>query len=71
MPDPNVRVQAVIDGQGVALNDELVEHEITTGQLFRLSDEELANYGYYLALPRVEAPNSNVEIFASWLRTAV
>ncbi len=71
VPDPNVRVQAVIDGQGVALNDELVEHEISTGQLFRLSDEELANYGYYLALPRVEAPNSNVEIFASWLRTAV
>jgi len=71
VPDPNVRVQAVIDGQGVALNDELVGHEITTGQLFRLSDDELANYGYYLALPRVEVPNSSVEIFADWLRAAV
>ncbi len=71
VPDPNVRVQAVIDGQGVALNDELVEQEITTGQLFRLSDEELVNYGYYLALPRAEVPNSSVDIFASWLRTAV
>ncbi len=71
VPDPNVRVQAVIDGQGVALNDELVEHEIATGQLFRLSDDELANYGYYLALPSAGVANSSVETFADWLRTAV
>lgn len=71
VPDPNVRVQAVIDGQGVALNDELVDHEIATGQLFRLSDDELANYGYYLALPSMGVADANVEVFADWLRSAV
>ncbi|WP_419904757.1 LysR substrate-binding domain-containing protein [Kiloniella sp.] len=68
IPDPNVRVQAVIDGQGVALNDELVTHEIETGTLVRLSDIELADYGYYLAYPGKGRSNPDVEAFVSWLR---
>lgn len=70
VPDPNVRVQAVIDGQGVALNDWLVDQEIEAGNLFRLGTDELSNYGYYLALPPEAASNPDVEIFASWLRQA-
>ncbi|NNF80595.1 MAG: LysR family transcriptional regulator, partial [Rhizobiales bacterium] len=70
VPDPNVRVQAVIDGQGVALNDELVDQEIEAGSLFRLGTPELSNYGYYLALPPEAAVNRDVETFASWLRQA-
>lgn len=70
VPDPNVRVQAVIDGQGIALNDELVDQEIEAGSLFRLGSAELANYGYYLALPPEAAANRDVETFASWLRQA-
>ncbi len=68
IPDPNVRVQAVIDGQGVALNDELVSQEIATGTLVRLSDVELADYGYFLAYPGQGRSNPDVEAFAGWLR---
>ncbi|MEP4037085.1 LysR family transcriptional regulator, partial [Pseudophaeobacter sp.] len=37
VPDPNVRVQAVINGQGVALMDDLVGDELAAGKLLRLS----------------------------------
>ena len=35
IPDPNVRVQAVIDGQGLALNDFLINNEIKEKNLFK------------------------------------
>ncbi len=70
VPDPNVRVQAVIDGQGVALNDSLVEQEIETGTLYRLAPYELSNYGYHLALPAGASLSRDVETFAHWLRQA-
>ena len=68
IPDPNVRVQAVIDGQGIALNDALVEAEIRAGKLHRLSDAELSDYGYYLAYPAGAMQNPDVEAFADWLK---
>ncbi len=71
VPDPNVRVQAVIDGQGIALNDELVAQEIDAGRLFRLGEHELSDYGYFLALPESSAENRDVETFARWVRQAV
>lgn len=49
IPDPNVRVQAVIDGQGIALNDALIRPEIEAGLLFQVSEARLENYGYHLA----------------------
>jgi DNA-binding transcriptional LysR family regulator len=67
IPDPNVRVQAVIDGQGVALNDALVTREIDDGKLFRLSDVELAAYGYFLAIPRKSSRTPSVDAFVAWL----
>ena len=70
VPDPNVRVQAVIDGQGVALNDALVEQEIEAGTLYRLAPHELSNYGYHLALPAGAPSNQDVETLAQWLRQA-
>ena len=65
IPDPNVRVQAVIDGQGIALNDELTAREIEQGQLIQLSEIQLTSYGYFLALP----PNrsKSVACFVDWL----
>jgi DNA-binding transcriptional LysR family regulator len=48
VPDPNVRVQAVIDGQGVALYDRLVADEVTAGRMFQISAVELSDYGYRL-----------------------
>ena len=71
IPDPNVRVQAVIDGQGVALNDALVEIEIQAGRLHRLSDAELSDFGYYLAYPSDAVANPDVGAFADWLKQVV
>ena len=58
IPDPNVRVQAVIDGQGIALNDDLVARELADGDLFRLSAVELSDYGYFLARPSAASENA-------------
>ena len=71
IPDPNVRVQAVIDGQGIALNDELVDAEIQAGKLHRLSPVELSDYGYYLAYPESAMRNPDTEAFANWLRQVI
>ena len=68
IPDPNVRVQAVIDGQGIALNDDLIEPEIQAGKLYRLSSIELKDYGYYLAYPAAIVTNPDAEVFADWLK---
>ena len=51
IPDPNVRLQAVIDGQGVGLYDALIDAEIEAGKLYRYRPVELADYGYYLVYP--------------------
>ncbi|WP_350333437.1 LysR substrate-binding domain-containing protein [Coralliovum pocilloporae] len=70
IPDPNVRVQAVIDGQGVALNDALVARELEDGTLTRLSDIQAPGYGYFLAYPGgglTEAATA----FADWLRQVI
>lgn len=68
IPDPNVRVQAVIDGQGIALNDELVAREVASGQLVRLSETELTSYGYFLAIPRSASRTDSVDAFITWLQ---
>ncbi len=70
VPDPNVRVQAVIDGQGVAINDALVDAEIRTGTLHRLSAHELADYGYFLAVPPSAASTPDARAFSAWLKAA-
>lgn len=70
IPDPNVRVQAVIDGQGVALNDSLVNAEIEAGRMFRLSDHELSDYGYHLAYSVDAMSNPDVVAFADWLNAS-
>ncbi len=67
IPDPNVRVQAVIDGQGVALNDALVSTELQTGQLVRISEIELDAYGYFLAYPDNAFENPGLEAFHDWI----
>ena len=59
-----------VDGQGVALNDMLVDSEIRAGTLHRLSDAELSDFGYYLAYPSDAMSNPDVGAFADWLRQA-
>jgi len=69
IPDPNVRTQAVIDGQGLALNDGLVAPELTAGRLFRISTVELSNYGYYLAYPKGALGTPGLKAFHDWIMT--
>jgi DNA-binding transcriptional LysR family regulator len=61
-------VQAVIDGQGIALNDELVAAEVASGQLVRLSKVELTSHGYFLAIPRTTSRTVSVDAFITWLQ---
>lgn len=68
--DPNLRVQSVIDGQGVALNDALVQLELGAGTLVRLSDHSLEQYGYFLAHKSGVSGNKDVMAFADWLIAA-
>ena len=65
--DPNVRVQAVVDGQGAAINDELIANELESGRLFRVSDIELSEYGYFLAYPVNALENPALRLFRDWL----
>ncbi len=67
IPDPNVRVQAVIDGQGLALNDALVDPELQSGRLDRLSQVQLDSYGYFLAYRPGTRSNPDIDAFAQWL----
>ncbi|NIA71702.1 LysR family transcriptional regulator [Pelagibius litoralis] len=67
IPDPNVLVQAVIDGQGIALNDALVSDEITAGKLARLSPIELADYGYFIAYAPGALADPCVAALVGWL----
>lgn len=67
IPDPNVRVQAVIDGQGIAINDALVARELDAGELFRISNVELSEYGYHIALPAGAFDNNEAMQMRDWL----
>ena len=68
IPDPNVRVQAVIDGQGVALMDDLVASELDAAKLFRLSGVVLADYGYFIFRSDGVAESEQIRVFAEWLQ---
>jgi DNA-binding transcriptional LysR family regulator len=67
IPDPNVRVQAVIDGQGVALYDFLVDDEVAAGRLYQYRPVCLDAYGYYLVYPRGLDPTSAIKTFRDWI----
>ena len=67
IPDPNVRVQAVIDGQGVALYDDLAVTELAAGQLHQISSVTLSDYGYFLAYPKGALSNPSLKAFRDWI----
>ena len=68
IPDSNDRVQAVIDGQGIALWDALIQNELESGELFYLSDISLNDAGYYLLYPAPASErNDAVQVFADWI----
>ena len=67
IPDSNSRVQAVVDGQGIALWDDLVAPEIDDGTLVRLSDVGVKDAGYRILLTERHMSQS-AEAFLDWLR---
>lgn len=69
IPDPNVRVQAVIDGQGIALMDDLIAAELKDGSVVRLTETELSDYGYFLVEPLGTQRSKAADRFCNWLRS--
>ena len=67
IPDPNVRVQAVIDGQGVGLYDALIDDEIAAGRLYRYASVSLDAYGYYLVYPEEAGSEPPLREFRDWI----
>jgi len=67
IPDPNVRVQAVINGQGIALMDDLVSDELNAGKLHRLSQVNLSDYGYFIICPERAVISEATTLFIEWL----
>lgn len=67
IPDPNVRVQAVIDGQGISLNDHLINAEIQNKTIFKISEISLDNYGYFLVYPPEALENPALDDFRRWI----
>ena len=65
--DSNSRVQAVIDGQGIALWDQLVTPEVNSGHLQYLSDVWLDEYGYYVHAKESGIASEGVRLFLNWL----
>ncbi len=68
--DPNVRVQAAIDGHGVVLANPLLQPEIDAGQLLEPFDIRLQDYGYYLVYRRDTARREPFRLFRQWLLDA-
>ncbi|HAV08727.1 MAG TPA: LysR family transcriptional regulator [Rhodobacteraceae bacterium] len=70
IPDSNSRVQAVVDGQGIALWDDLVAPEVEAGTLVPLTDTQLEGAGYHVVFPgRVLSPGACSML--SWLKEQV
>ena len=69
IPDPNARVQAVLDGQGIAINDRLVQPEVDARTLCRISEFEMQNYGYHLAIPADALNNPDTAALVAWLKS--
>ena len=67
IPDPNVRVQAVIDGQGIALFDRLVSDEVAAGRLYQYGRVSLSAYGYYLVYSPEPEQGSAIKTFRDWI----
>ena len=63
--DPNVRMEAAIEGQGFALGDALVINDIENGKLAAPFDVYLEGYGYYLVKAR--SPSKLVTDFDEWI----
>jgi LysR family transcriptional regulator, glycine cleavage system transcriptional activator len=65
--DPNVYIQAAIDGQGIALADGLVADDLALGRLVEPFAPRLEGYGYFLVHPRDASLRPAAKAFRDWL----
>lgn len=66
--DTNVRVQSILNGQGVMLGcPTLLKRELEEGKLVQLFDICLDTYSYYLVYPKKLQLTKNMEIFIDWI----
>lgn len=66
--DTNVRVQAILNNQGVMLGCPLLLHkELASGELVRLFDQSLPDYAYYLVYPENRTPDGKTQAFIRWV----
>jgi DNA-binding transcriptional LysR family regulator len=65
--DANVRVQAAIDGQGLIMEDALMQYELDHGLLVRPFAKTLSGYGYALLSTARRDSNPRVRALRDWL----
>jgi DNA-binding transcriptional LysR family regulator len=67
-PDSHDRVQAVIDGQGIALWDELMNSKLESGDLCYLSDIAIEEAGYFLVyVTNLNERSVVIQKFSDWI----
>lgn len=66
--DPNVRVAALLAGDGIALMDNMVGQELEAGALVRLSERSLDNYGYVLLMNPGKPMTGTIDAFVRWIK---
>jgi|TARA_B100001093_G_scaffold68595_1_gene58778 DNA-binding transcriptional LysR family regulator len=68
LPDANTRLQAVISGNGLGMQDEFAEPEIESGQLVWLSEIAISNFAYCIVIPTKGQLSPAANIFVDWMR---
>jgi len=68
LPDANSRLQAVIAGNGLGMQDAFAEPEIESGQLVWLSDIAISNFAYCIVPPTTGKITPVANIFVHWMR---
>lgn len=68
LPDANSRLQAVIAGNGLGMQDAFAKPEIESGQLMWLSDIAISNFAYCIVPPTTGKITPVANIFVHWMR---
>jgi DNA-binding transcriptional LysR family regulator len=68
LPDANSRLQAVIAGNGLGMQDAFAEPEIESGHLVWISDLALTNFAYCISLPTKGTITAAAKLFRDWIR---
>ncbi|MEM7076153.1 MAG: LysR family transcriptional regulator [Pseudomonadota bacterium] len=67
LPDANSRLQAVMSGNGLGLQDEFAAPEIESGRLVWISERALTNFAYCILPPAGGHLSTPAALFKDWL----